>query len=311
MNNFDNSILLSLHLINDNIPNSKKLKTLYTISNRVESNYKVFKIKKHNGKQRKICEPNYTLKLIQRNILNNILYKIPVSSYAKAYIKGINLSNNAIPHINKKIILKLDIKDFFNNISFMDVYNNCFNNYPKNVGMLLTYLCTYYESLPQGAPTSAYISNIVMKNFDEEIGEYCTNLNIDYTRYSDDMTFSGDFNPSTIIKMVRKMLYKLGLEINNDKIHVINNSQKQYITGIVVNKKLNTDINYRKKIRQEIYYIKKYGIKLHLEFIGYTNSIQSYIMSLKGRINYVLDINKDNEFIKYRDYINNLGGSYE
>ena len=109
MNNFDNSILLSLHLINDNIPNSKKLKTLYTISNRVESNYKVFKIKKHNGKQRKICEPNYNLKQIQRNILNNILYKIPVSRYAKAYIKGTNLSNNAIPHINKKMILKLDI----------------------------------------------------------------------------------------------------------------------------------------------------------------------------------------------------------
>lgn len=250
MEESDNSILLSLQLIDDNINDSKKIKMLYTISNRAESNYKVFNIKKRSGKLRRICEPNYNLKKIQRNILNNILYKIPVSGYAKAYIKEINLSNNAIPHINKKMILKLDIKDFFNNISFMDVYNCCFKNYPKNVGMLLTYLCTYYEALPQGAPTSAYISNIVMKNFDEEIGEYCTNLNIDYTRYSDDMTFSGDFNPSIIIRKVRIMLYKLGLEINNDKIHVINNSQKQYITGIVVNKKLNTDINYRKKIRQ-------------------------------------------------------------
>lgn len=172
--------------------------------------------------------------------------------------------------------------------------------------MLLTYLCTYDEHLPQGAPTSAYISNLVLKDFDEEIGYWCEQHNIAYTRYSDDMTFSGNFNPSDLIKKVRKMLYKLGLELNNEKIHFINNSNRQVVTGIVVNERLAIEKTYKKKIRQEMYYIKKYGIKSHLCRIG-CNDKDKYIASLKGKILYVLQIDKSNgEFINYKNIINKL-----
>ena len=217
-----------------------------------------------------------------------------ISKYAKAYHKGISLKDNAIPHINKKIILKLDIKDFFENISFIDIYNSCFpiEYFPKSVGMLLTYLCTYDEHLTQGSPTSAYISNLVMKEFDEVIGAWCDDKNISYTRYSDDMTFSGDFKPSEVIIKVRKMLYKLGLQLNNDKIHVITKSSSQFVTGIVVNEKAQVDSKYRKKIRQEIYYIEKYGLSSHLTRLNIKDKNQ-YINSLYGKILYVLQINKD------------------
>ena len=87
--------------------------------------------------------------------------------------------------------------------------------------MLLTHLCIYNNHLSQGSPTSAYISNLVMKEFDEYIGDYCENNNISYTRYSDDLTFSGNFNPSTVIKIVRKALLKLNLEINENKTCII------------------------------------------------------------------------------------------
>ena len=103
--------------------------------------------------------------------------------------------------------------------------------------MVLTYLCTYDEHLTQGSPTSSYISNLVMKDFDEEIGAWCESNHITYTRYSDDMTFSGDFNPSEIIVKVRKSLYKLGLELNNSKTHVVSHHSSQKVTGIVVNEK--------------------------------------------------------------------------
>ncbi len=103
--------------------------------------------------------------------------------------------------------------------------------------MLLTYLCTYKDFLPQGAPTSSYISNLVMKDFDETLGAYCEENKISYTRYADDMTFSGNFNPKEIIIKVRKMLAPLGLELNKDKIHVIKKSRSQNVTGIVVNEK--------------------------------------------------------------------------
>lgn len=139
-----------------------------------------------------------------------------------------SLKDNALPHINHKIILKLDIKDFFESITFMNVYISVFKDYfPEKIGIILTYLCTYAEHLTQGSPSSAYISNLVMKNFDEVIGAWCENKDITYTRYSDDLTFSGDFNPNEVIKFVRKNLFKLSLELNDNKTHVVTYSSQQ------------------------------------------------------------------------------------
>lgn len=303
-----NEFLLSLNLINCK-DDKKYIKTIYSISNNIEKNYKIYKIKKRNGKYRTIYEPNLILKQIQKQILNNILNNKSISKYAKAYHKGIQLKDNAIPHINKEMILKLDIKDFFENISFLDIYNSCFpiEYFPKSVRMILTYLCTYDNHLTQGSPTSAYISNLVMKEFDEELGNWCNLRNISYTRYSDDMTFSGAFNPSELITKVRKMLYKLGLELNNDKIHIVYKSSSQNVTGIVVNEKMQVNVKYRNKIRQEIYYIKKFGLSSHLKKCDINIDSKRYLNILYGRVLYVLQINEnDKEFIKYRQFIENL-----
>ncbi len=304
-----NDFLLSLNLIDNKISDKYYLETLYTISNRIEKNYQIYKIKKHNGNYRTIYSPSPLLKTIQRRILNNILNNKEISKYAKAYHKGTCLKGNAYPHINKKTVLKLDIVDFFENIEYIKVYNACFNStyFPKSVGHLLTSLCTYESRLPQGAPTSSYISNLVMKEFDEDIGSWCEENNISYTRYSDDMTFSGDFNPTIVIQKVRKMLYKYNLKINNKKIHVTNHSQQQNITGIVVNKRLQVSIKYRNNIRQSIYYIRKYGLKAHLNKINYQEESNKYINSLYGKILHVLNIDPTNqEFINYKDYLKKI-----
>ena len=308
-----NEFLLSLNLINCK-DEKKYIKTIYSISNDIEKNYKIYKIKKRNGKYRTIYEPNSILKKIQKQILVNILNNKSISKYAKAYHKGIQLKDNAIPHINKEMILKLDIKDFFENISFLDIYNSCFpiEYFPKSVGMILTYLCTYDNHLTQGSPTSAYISNLVMKEFDEELGNWCDLMNISYTRYSDDMTFSGKFNPNELIAKVRKMLYKLGLELNNDKIHIVHKSSSQSVTGIIVNEKMQINIKYRNKIRQEIYYIKKFGLSSHLKKCDINIDSKRYLNILYGRVLYVLQINEnDKEFIKYKQFIKNLKRQYK
>ncbi len=307
-----NQFLLSLNLINCK-DEKNYIKTIYSISNNIEKNYKIYKIKKRNGKYRNICEPSSNLKQIQKRILTNILNNKSISKYAKAYHKGVGLKDNAIPHINKEMILKLDIKDFFENISFVDIYNSCFSieYFPKSVGMILTYLCTYDNHLTQGSPTSAYISNLVMKEFDEELGNWCNLKNISYTRYSDDMTFSGEFNPSELIVIVRKMLYKLGLELNNNKIHIVHKSSSQKVTGIVVNEKLQVNIKYRNKIRQEIYYIKKFGLSSHMKKSDINIESKKYLNKLYGRILYVLQINEyDKEFIKYKQFIKSLKRQY-
>ena len=302
-----NNFLLSLKLFNCE-DDKRYLKTLYSLSNNIEKNYHLFKIKKHNGKVRHIYEPKPLLKHIQRNILKNILNNKEISNYAKAYHDGVSLTDNAYPHLKKRLILKLDIKDFFENISFMNVYKSCFGleYFPKPVGMLLTYLCTFQEYLPQGAPTSAYISNLVMKDFDEVVGKWCFKNNISYTRYSDDMTFSGDFNPHEVITLVKKELAKLNLNLNYEKIHVIKSSSNQSVTGITVNEKLQVNKKYRLKLRQEIYYIKKYGIDSHMERCHIVSK-DTYLKSLYGKVLFVLNINPyDQEFQEYKSFLKNI-----
>lgn len=303
-----NEFLLSLNLFNCK-DEKRYIKILYSLANNIEKNYHIYKIKKKNGKYRTIYEPNSLLKHIQEKILTNILNNKSISKYAKAYHKGISLKDNVIPHVHKDLLLKLDIKDFFENISFRDIYHSCFpiEYFPKSVGMLLTYLCTYDEHLTQGSPTSAYISNLVMKEFDEELGYWCEQNNISYTRYSDDMTFSGNFNPRDIILRVRKMLAKLGLELNKDKIHVVKTSARQSVTGITVNEKIQVNTKYRHKIRQEIYYIHKFGLKSHLSKCHLDIEENKYLNIIYGKILYVLQINEnDLEFQKYQKYILDL-----
>ncbi len=307
--NQSQEFLLSLHLLHNQLSDKEKVKMLYSISNSIEENYNIIKIKKRNGSLRTIYQPHTTLKLIQKQILKTILNNRSVSTYAKAYHKNIGLKDNAYPHVHQKRILKLDIKDFFEHIQFIDVYNACFSlaYFPQSIGHLLTQLCTYHGYLPQGAPTSAYISNLVMKEFDEQIGEWCENKHICYTRYSDDMTFSGDFNPREVIQRVRKALYPLGLEINNQKIHVIGNGQQQNVTGLVVNQKVQTSSRYRKKVRQAIYYMKKYGLESHLSAIQYQQSPQNYLHHLYGQVQYILQINPlDQEFQSYQEYLKKI-----
>lgn len=300
----EKEFLLSLCLIKEQ-DQKKYLKKLYAISNNIKSNYRIFKIKKRNGKYRYIYEPSSTLKHIQKQILHNILNNKKISKYAKAYHKGLSLKDNAYPHIGKKIILKLDIENFFDNIKFWNIYKSCFpiEYFPKKIGMLLTYLCTVDDHLIQGTPTSSYISNLVMKSFDEELGFWCEERNIDYTRYSDDLTFSGDFKVREVIKKVNSLLKSLDLRLNKNKTHIITNNKAQIVTGIVVNKKMQISKKYRDKIRQEIYYIKKYGIDSHLEKLKIMDK-DKYLKSLNGKINYVLQINnKDQEFLNYQEFL--------
>lgn len=232
-----NEFLLSLNLFNCKNKN-KYIKTLYSITNDIESNYKIYKIKKNNGSYRTIYEPMGLLKKIQRKVLANTLNTRTISKYAKAYHKGLSLKDNALPHVNKKIILKLDIENFFESISFFDVYLSCFSleYYPKSLGMLLTYLCTYRGHLTQGSPTSAYISNLVMS-----------------------------------------------------------------VTGVVVNEKAQVSAQYRREIRKEMYYISKYGLASHLKRYNVDMTPEDYLNKLRGKILYVLQIDKKNEeFLRYK-----------
>ena len=143
-----------------------------------------------------------------------------------------------------------------------------------------------------------------MYESDEVIGNYCKENNISYTRYSDDMTFSGNFDVNKLITFVNNEIHKIGLKLNKDKTRVINKNKCQKITGIVVNEKVQVSSSYRKKIRQEIYFINKFGVENHLNKINLNINRNQYLKSLLGRINFVLSVNPiDNEFMNYKNNI--------
>lgn len=303
-----NELLSSFNLVNTS--DIKKInKILYGISNNIDLNYEEIIIKKKNKDLRYLNEPSPILKSIQKRILKNVLEEKMISKCAYAYKKGLSTVLNAKNHVGCKVILKLDIENFFDNINFYKVYNSCFNEslYPKKLGMLLTNLCVYNGKLPQGAPTSGYISNIVLRDFDCNIDAYCKDKNINYTRYSDDMTFSGEFDIRKLIKYVNELLFKEGFRLNKSKIKVVLNTTRQQVTGIVVNEKINLSKNYKRKVRQEVYYVLKYGVKSHIKKRNINLSCNRYLSVLFGKINYVLTVNpNDKEFINYKNEIKHI-----
>ena len=155
---------------------------ILSLSSNIENNYKEYSIPKKRGGVRKLEEPYPDLKDIQSWILRNVLVpasKKMVSPVAKAFIPKKNIRDNARFHKNHNIIVALDVEDFFSNIQYGSVYEIYITiGYSKAVATLLAKLCTYNGYLPQGAPTSPMLSNLVMKKVDDQLWTYCKNRKI-------------------------------------------------------------------------------------------------------------------------------------
>ena len=272
-------------------------KTLYGVSNNLSKHYRKAKLPKKSGGYRNLSVPDEVLKSIQKQIAEVLLIHMPVSRYAKAYRFGSSTLRNAKHHVGKPVVLKLDILHFFDSIRYSTVKNVAFPKdvYAEPLRILLTMLCYHKDALPQGAPSSPAITNIILYEFDEQIGQWCRDRGIAYTRYCDDMTFSGDFDPTEVIRFVRLELKKMGLLLNEQKTRIQRPGQQQTVTGIVVNEKLSISADYRRKLRQELYYCRKFGIQEHLQKIGLEIPEKTYRMQLLGKVNYVLQVHPNNK----------------
>lgn len=270
-------------------------KTLYAVSNNLGKHYRKAKLPKKSGGYRKLSVPDEVLKSIQKRIADVLLIHMPVSRYTKAYRFGSSTLRNAKHHVGKQVVLKLDILHFFDSIRYSTVKDKVFPEeiYAEPLRILLTMLCYHKDALPQGAPSSPAITNIILYEFDELIGQWCRERGITYTRYCDDITFSGAFDPAEVIRFVRLELKKLGLLLNEQKTRIQRPGQQQTVTGIVVNEKLSVPADYRRKLRQELYYCRKFGIQEHLQKTGLEIPEDTYRMQLLGKVNYVLQVHPD------------------
>lgn len=276
------------------------------ISNEPEKFYREFEITQRNGKKRIINEPMASLKEIQRWIKYYILDRIEISSYAKAYRVGYSIKDNARYHRKQDVIISVDIKNFFGNIKIKRVYNvfsDC--GYTAEVAMLLAKLCCLDDCLPQGAPTSPVISNIVMRDVDHRLASIANKRNLRFTRYADDITFSGEIKEKdvdNVLKNITNVLDRKRLYLNDKKTKILKKHQRQMVTGIVVNEKMQVSRSKRKKIRTQMHYIEKFGLENHLKTTGENRS--NYVKHLHGLIQYCLFINpKDKDMRGYLEVI--------
>lgn len=300
----------------------------YADNRKCRKSYQECWIPKKHGGVRRILAPSPGLKQIQRAAAA-LLANGDVSSHATAYRAGGSVLENAAPHVGRELLVKLDIRDFFGTIRFPAVFYAIDNalrrnpevgrhckdyprgsresrNYNSVLSFYLTRFCTLDGVLPQGAPSSPILSNLVFYPLDCKIAAYCEKRNIQYTRYSDDMTFSGYFHPEALIRFVRRLLAESGFTLNEEKTVLAGRGCRKNVTGVVVNETPQTSRSYRRNLRQQIYYIRRFGLRehlLHLERTADAGQPERFLRQLLGKISFVLQIcPEDPEFQQYRAY---------
>lgn len=202
--------------------------------------YDFFEIPKNDGRPRQIAAPQGKLLSIQKWVLGHILKRGKPHRCAKAFIKGLSIVDNARPHKNRKVVTRIDLKDFFPSITYKQVRKEFERfGYPYHVALVLANLCTLNGVLPQGAPTSPALSNLVCKRLDRRFAGLGRKMRFRYTRYADDLVFSSN-NPlfPKLIPFLKEIVQQEGLTVNEKKLTVMRSGARQQVTGLVVNKKV-------------------------------------------------------------------------
>ena len=239
----------------------------YAYSSIGGNRYTTFQIpKKKKGEYRTIDAPIPMLKYIQRG-LNLILQTVYTPhSAAMGFVPHKSVVGNARVHIGQRLVYNIDLKDFFPTISSGRVYNRLTAkpfSLNKEMASLITDLCCYKNAegksvLPQGAPTSPTITNMICRQMDRKLSRLAKSYSLKYTRYADDITFSGMGNVfsegSGFIKSMRHIIVdEEHFTINEGKVRLCHQGMRQDVTGLSVNEKSNVSRKYVKQLRTLIH----------------------------------------------------------
>ena len=234
-------------------------------------------------KKRRIDNPCKPLKKIQKRILA-VLRTIELPAYIKGGVSGQTLLDNIKIHADSDVLVTVDVKSFFRSISSRQVYKiwrhqlNC----SRRLASILTKLTTFEGHLPQGAPTSTYLANLLIVSLEPRILSACRSLNVKYSTWVDDLAFSGS-NAPEVIGTVVKILSSVGLSVSHKKLKVMRLGSRRVLNGVVIENDLNLTSEYRRAIRSGIQKLRTGAVRQGL--------LVRYIRSLKGRIDYLSSIN--------------------
>lgn len=273
--------------------------------------YKICNIPKRNGGIREICVPISGIKSMQKQLADILLGYQQAKFCVHGYVKHKSIKTNAYIHRKKRIVVNLDLKDFFSSINFGRV-RGLFKSFPFNfndeIATLLAQICCYEGRLPQGAPTSPVISNYICRKLDNELIAFSREHKVDYSRYADDITFSTNlqFLPTAIGRIkdkkiglsakLKKIFQNNGFVVNDEKTRYALQMNRQEVTGLIVNTGVNVPRKYVTRIRAMLHAWEKYGLeaaaKEHFEKFNYKHKHPDYPEisfknELTGMLNYV------------------------
>ena len=202
-------------------------------------------IPKRKGGRRLLMEPKESLKITQRRILETIVNEIPLHEAAHGFREGRSIRSYAERHCGKPVVVRMDLGDFFQSITaarVTGVFVRC--GYRRKVARFLAGLCTHEppsevarmaRHLPQGAPTSPALANAVAYRLDCRLAGLAARAGLAYTRYADDLAFSGKRVGKGFCDLVNVIILEEGFLINARKTRVMKSSQRQRLAGVVVN----------------------------------------------------------------------------
>ncbi len=221
----------------------------------VQPAYREFYVKKRSGGVRQLQEPAKEVKEMQRRILHRLLKRLSAHDAAHGYEAGRSIVTNAQPHTNKDLVVKADLKDFFTRTSAKRIRNYfIFAGWSDEAADLLTKLTTWKNGLPQGAPTSPRLANLVNYHMDARLQALTAAYGGSYTRYADDLTFSfkhpRDVKQEGFLNLVSRIVRENGYEMHGkEKLRVMSYKTCQAVTGLVVNQKVDLPRRVRKWLR--------------------------------------------------------------
>lgn len=240
------------------------------------SGYVAFEIPKATGGTRRIHAPRAALKKAQRRILDGILSLVPSHEACHGFVKERSIVTNAAPHEGARVVIKIDLADFFPTIHYRRVEGLFVSyGYPREVARLLAGICTHRARLPdgrvawpgvlpQGAPTSPAIANLVCRRLDARLSKLAARAGAKYTRYADDLTFSFAEEPALRLGRffwwVDQICQAEGFAENAKKRRVLRRSLQQRVTGVVVNQGLTVPREVRRRLRAMIHRCRKEGL---------------------------------------------------
>jgi RNA-directed DNA polymerase len=242
------------------------------------SHYITFRVPKQKGGERLIMAPKTRLKALQRKVLEQILNRLPAPTHAHGFVKGRSVKTGAQIHVGKKVVVKLDLADFFGSVTFQRVRGLFIAlGYGYPVATTLAVLTTECERqrvsqqgrifhVPvgerhcvQGAPTSPALCNQIARKMDNRLHGLAQKLGFSFTRYADDLTFSGDDSDQvkSLLRLAQKIIVDEGFQLRQDKTRILRQGGHQQVTGVTVNQTLGLSRKTRRQLRAFLHRLQK------------------------------------------------------